>query len=550
MSILRFAIGVLVLPWAFHSIQAQVADAKTGTATVSGRVTLKGEPARGVMVILQAQNPGSANSPRARADENGRFSFAGVAAGKYWISALAPGYVSLGDAQTLNVAESDKVENIDIEIRRGAVIAGRVSDSQGRPVIEETVTLSKLDSNNRPQNYFPYSRKFDNSRTDDRGAYRIYGLPEGRYLVSVGYSQSPGLARIASRREFYPRVFYPIASSESEAKVIEVTEGSEATDINITVPDPKRTHDVYGRVVGASDGQPVAGVEVVVGGLPRDGRLTGTYTESGVRSGPNGEFRLFGVLPGKYSILIRHDDPGGFISDPVIIDISEGDATGVEIRARQGASISGVAIIEGTNDPKALAKLSEVNLEANIRSTGPYLHILSKRFVRVSADGSFRINGLHAGKASITTWGPGDLRGFKVGRVEHNGAPAPEGIELDPGEHVTGVRVILIYGTLTLRGEVKIVGGAFPAGQRFIVSGRRVDLQNGSGVEIDAREQFVIENLAPGEYVIRVVPKNSERLDPQIIRHLISLRERVVLTGGNQQPVSIVIDLSRKERDQ
>ena len=550
MPIIRFALSILVLPFAFHSIQAQgttqPAEVKTGTATVSGRVTMKGEPARGVMVILQAQNPGTANSPRARADENGRFSFSGVAAGKYWISALAPGYVSPGDAQTLNVAEGDKVENIDIEIRRGGVIAGRISDSHGRPVIEETITLSKLDSNNRPQNYSSRSPNFDNSRTDDRGDYRIYGLPEGRYLVSVGYSQSPGLARIASRREFYPRVFYPKASSESEAKVIEVREGLEATDIDITVPDPKRTHDVYGRVVDASDGQPVAGVEVVVGGLPRDGRLTGTYTGSGVRSGPNGEFRLFGVLPGKYSILIRHDDPVGFISDPVIIDISEGDATGVEIRVRQGASISGVAIIQGTNDPKVLAKLSEVNLEAIIRSTGLYpLQSLQKRFVRVSADGSFRINGLHAGKASITTWGPGDLRGFKVGRVERNGAPAPEGIELDPGEHVTGVRVILIYGTLTLRGAVKIVGGAFPAGQRFIVSARRVDLQNGSGVEIDAREQFVIENLAPGEYVIRVVPKNSERLDPQIIRHLISLRERVVVAGGNQQPVTLVIDLSR-----
>jgi len=544
MSKLSFAPSILVLPLALVSIQAQVAETKTGTATVSGRVTLKGEPARGVSVILQAQNPGTANSPRAKADENGRFSFAGVAAGRYWISALAPGYVSPGDVRTLDVAEGDKVENIEIEIRRGSVIAGRISDSQGRPVIEETITLSRLDSNNRPQNYSSRSPNFDNSRTDDRGAYRIYGLPEGRYLVSVGYSQSSGLNRIVSSREFYPRVFYPNASGESEAKVIEVSEGSEAADIDITVPDPKKTHDIYGRVVDAGAGQPVAGVEIVVGGLPRDGRLTETYTRSGVRSGPNGEFRLLGVLPGKYSILIPPEDSGEFISDLVIIDISEGDATGVEIRARQGASISGVAIIEGTNDPKVLAKLSQVNLAVNIRSIGPNPpHSLQKRFVRVSADGSFRINGLHAGKASITTWGPGDLRGFKVGRVERNGAPAPEGIELDPGEHVTGVRVILIYGTLTLRGAVKIIGGAFPAGQRFIVSARRVDLQNGSGVEIDAQEQFVIENLAPGEYEIRVSPVNRERLDPQIIRHFISFRERVVVTGGNQQPVSILIDL-------
>src|SRR2546422_5422482 len=280
---LNVALSILVLPFAYHSVQAQTAETKTGTATVSGRVTLKGEPARGVMVILQTQNQNASNSPRARTDESGRFNFTGLPAGRYSLSAAAPGYVSPDDTnypvrgKTLNLADGEKVENVDLEIKRGGVIAGRVTDSQGRPVIEERVNLSKLDANDQPRASFFYSVDYDMYQTDDRGFYRIYGLPEGRYLVSVGYAESPGSATITSRREFYPRAFYPNVTSESKAKVIKVSEGSEAEDIDITVPDPKQTYDVYGRVVDASSGQPVTGVEVAIGGVTGEGRYTGGY---------------------------------------------------------------------------------------------------------------------------------------------------------------------------------------------------------------------------------------------------------------------------------
>src|SRR6516225_1099481 len=93
MSKLSLALGILVLPCAFHSVRAQAAEAKTVSAAVSGRVTLKGEPARGVTVILQAQNQNAPNAPRARTDESGRFNFTGLPAGRYSVSALAPGYV-------------------------------------------------------------------------------------------------------------------------------------------------------------------------------------------------------------------------------------------------------------------------------------------------------------------------------------------------------------------------------------------------------------------------------------------------------------------------
>src|SRR5262245_33468926 len=271
---LSFALGILVLHCAFHSIQAQPGETKTGTDTPSGRVTLKGEPARGVEVILVTEIRWSANAPRARTDENGRFSFTSVAAGTYSIFAVAPGYVSPEEmsfhtpGRRLSVADGAKVEDIDLEIKRGGVIAGRIIDSQGRPAIEERITLNKLDGNNKPPTYYHFSPDYNMFRTDDRGVYRIYGLPEGRYLVSVGHELLA--PEIASTRAFYPRVYYLKATSESEAKVIEVSEGSEATNVDITVSDPIETRDVSGRAVDADTGQPVDRVKVAVNGESGD----------------------------------------------------------------------------------------------------------------------------------------------------------------------------------------------------------------------------------------------------------------------------------------
>jgi len=51
-----FTLGILVLPFVFLSLQAQTIETKVGTASVSGRVTLKSESARGVVVVLQSED--------------------------------------------------------------------------------------------------------------------------------------------------------------------------------------------------------------------------------------------------------------------------------------------------------------------------------------------------------------------------------------------------------------------------------------------------------------------------------------------------------------
>ena len=95
---------------------------------------------------------------------------------------------------------------------------------------------------------------------------------------------------------------------------------------------------------------------------------------------------------------------------------------------------------------------------------------------------------------------------------------------------------------------MKIVGGTLPAGCRDRIYALRKDQNTRYErfAAIDARGQFIIENLAPGEYEIRVGPFCP---DPEIRQRFESVKKRVFVGSDNQQPVTFVVDLSRKEED-
>ena len=232
MSRISFALGVLVLPLALFSTRAQgLPQPDPGTAIVSGVVTLKGEPTCGATVGLWNQGSRSHNKYFVSTDANGRFRVTNVAAGMYWIYARAPNHILLVTFGTeldikkpLDVAEGQKVENIALEVKRGGLIAGRITDSRGGPLIGEKISLHRLDKDGKPPVILCVSR----CQTDDRGDYRIHGLPEGLYLVSVEYARDK-------------LFFYPGMTSQSEAKAIEVAEESEAAGIDITLPDQERS---------------------------------------------------------------------------------------------------------------------------------------------------------------------------------------------------------------------------------------------------------------------------------------------------------------------
>jgi hypothetical protein len=169
--------------------------------------------------------------------------------------------------------------------------------------------------------------------------------------------------------------------------------------------------------------------------------------------------------------------------------------------------------------------------------------------VKINPDGSFRVNGMRPGKVSVSVTGPAS-RGFSLLRVERDGTSQGNEFEIAAGERTVNVRLVIGYGTSTIRGQMKVVGGPLPPGVMPCASLKKLDdgRTAGRGGCVDARGQFLIENVIPGEYELRLYI-NSEDIPPLIRAKVESFRQRVIAGAGETQ-ATVVFDLGQREGNQ
>jgi len=558
-----------------------------GAGAVTGAVKFGDAPASGITLALLPERMGRMTpqpqsqpeiTNRAVTDEKGQYRFTNVATGRFRVTPLAEAFVvTSGGARpgglggiAVTVSEGQTVSNIDFTLARGGVITGRVTDGDGRTVIAERINLTMAVENGQPQpfnggNRFGYE-------SDDRGVYRIYGLPAGRYLVSAGGGDRPGV----SRRIRYPRTYYPDATEEAQAQIVEVETGAVVESIDIRLGAPLKAYAVTGRVVDAESRQPVFGVSVNVG---RE-RGPGPAGAGAAATNADGEFRATGLTPGRYSASVRPSGfPGGgantsgdFYSDPVSFEISSDNVAGVEIKVHRGASIAGVVVVEGANDPSVAARLPQLTISANSRggsSQQPQGQAgrggmgSRQNFAQAGPNGAFRIGGIAPGRVRLNVNGLGgawDGNGFSLVRIERDGAVINGEFNVASGEQVTGIRVIVGYGTGVIQGRVVVTGGALPDGTRLMVAVRPL---NSAGqnrpAQVDASGQFRVEGLLSGSYEVRLnalaalaggsgggrgagrggAPNRLQIKIPDV-------RQTVNVVNGSSSGVTLTLDLSQQ----
>jgi hypothetical protein len=556
---MQFPVRLTLILGLFFCVAAcalgQSAQTNTGAGTITGRVTIGDKPAQGIAVMLMPANAYYAESKvaaQAKTDADGQFRLTNVAAGRYEVMTAAPGFVMQGGSnsfrnrgKTVNLAEGETVEKIDFTLIRGGVITGRVTDADGRPVIAENVRLTPAGQGDERRGGGPFSFNPFLYQTDDRGIYRIYGIPPGRYLVSVGEDGKSGVVRMGFGRSiFYTRTFHPGVTDETKATAIEVSEGSETTNADIALGRRSETFRASGRVVDAESGKPVANVSMGYGSLMDGGKQMGAFG-IGSRTDAEGHFRFEGLLPGSYAVFVVSGDetPGETYSVPVRFEINEGDVSGLVVKVRRAASISGVAVIEGTSDRTLLAKLAQLRLSAY-----PETQTLSTPVFgqgnKINPDGSFRISGLSPGKIRIFLGGWPPLKGFSLLRVEREGVEQRGGvIEVPAGVEVGGVRLVLEYGSGIVRGRVRVENGTLPESTRMYVTARRPSQSETSlpGVEVDARGNFVFEGLPTGQYQFRLavqLGQSGQRIPP--------VTQNANVVNDTETEVTLVLDLSAK----
>jgi protocatechuate 3,4-dioxygenase beta subunit len=516
--------------------QTTTLTAKTSTASISGKVTIKGKAAAGIVVgvrLMQTSDP-QPGRHKAVTDDQGNYKIVNLPPGHYQVVAVAPVYISEdeGSGKTILINKDETVENVDIALVRGGVITGRVTDSEGRPVIEEEVSLEPAEMS---RGYYSMPMSV---RTDDRGVYRIYGLPPGKYRVGAGMRDAFSGGRQGG---LYKLTYHPAAVDINQASIIEVTEGSEATNIDITLGRALGTYSVQGRIVDGKTGQPMPNVRY---GLKYfQGEYGGGSMSTGAVSNTEGEFRFENLSPGKYGVFFESPGESDWRADPVRFEVIDQDITGLIVKTSTGASVSGVVVLEGTDDKAAHANSRELYLFAGVFEDN--VSVGNNHASRIQPDGSFRVHALKAGLLRFAISGEGR---FQIVRIERDGIIYPKGIRIKDGEQVSGVRVILNYGSGTVRGVFKLEGGTLPPNAVMHVSLRRLgeeqdSLAPSASSPVDARGQFFMEGVIPGTYELIAAVYVINPGGPVPRGPFRSTKQQVVVTDGAVTNVTVTVNL-------
>src|SRR5262249_2806858 len=147
----------------------------------------------------------------------GRFSFQGLAAGKYAISAAAPGYVREAYNQhgaystAIVTGDGQDSEHLVFRLHAQALIYGRVSDERGEAVRGAQVQLFAIER--QKGSHAKYVR--GQTQTNDLGEYRFPRLLPGKYYLAVQARPLYAETQVFVRRQFDGQTVQNDGSSEA-----------------------------------------------------------------------------------------------------------------------------------------------------------------------------------------------------------------------------------------------------------------------------------------------------------------------------------------------
>lgn len=507
--------------------------APSGTGVISGRVLLEdGTPAAGASIFLNVAGTSQASVRNITSDEEGNFVIRDLAARAYRLSASVPGFVS-DNVESLYYRVGD---NVTLNLIKGGVITGRVTNSAGEPVIGVAVTAIRIkDGEGKPIAQLQGGRSF---LTDDRGVYRLYGLRPGGYIVGTARgafnTTRPGLYD-----ENLP-VFHP-ASTRDGASEVHVMTGSVSSGIDI------RYRYEEGRTISgklsfpaeANGGNSMVQYAVSISLLP-PGASNSVATALGHGTSGTGGYELPGVADGEYEIYASRPDPANPIASlRRRISVRGADLTGIDLVLLPMATLAGQLVLEPL--PKAEAAASSENpkclpgrrpaVEENLvrlpRVDVQSVSVLGGSEAAPDGKGAFKLSLLQAGTYRLMPVLPGDnwylksltktggtapapassrRAGANAGTVAAPTSAAAEAIVIKAGENLSGYTVTLAEGAAALAGKLspehQKQGGRWRVHLLPAEAALANDTTRYAQTVLKPDGSFSFKQLAPGKYLV------------------------------------------------
>ncbi len=564
-------------------------DANVPGATVRGRLVYEdtNRPLRYAMITLVSDKDSySAYSTKfVKTDANGEFLFKNVKPGTYQAFVKSEGVLNPESYKfsyrqmTREEKEALKTEKIEIAglgefqimvaARRGAAISGRIFYADGEAAVGVKVEILRREGAVYSNSSSAYGSEsgVGTTVTDDRGFYRVAGLPEGQYIVRVvepashteGEAQSTVYSYRSPQNSLF-KTYYPEGETSKDAKTLELIPGQEQPDINISLPE-RRLYGISGRIAKKGSGDPLANFRIVFNKLSdRDAQVAEGFAGVSTDSNKAGEWKLTNLPPGKYRITIsqgysydsdRQKDAAKktekYPNMSKEIEISDKNLADLNFEVPAEAAINGTIIVEGGGFvPPGVRLYALFDRAAGEGFTGFDYEQFQPTSPSGAKEMTFRIGKLSGGNYRLVSFENQKyyLKSVTLGSRDLLNSP----LEVREGEELQGVRVVLAANMGTIKGKVAgydgketVFVGAIGAGAVFAPFQARTFT-----ARVSPSGEFEIK-AAPGEYSLVVLTmKNRPATEAETKEWFEKMvREGTKITVTDSEPVNVSLSLPK-----
>ena len=520
------------------------------TASIAGRLVdaTTGQPIGGGVLVLREL--ASRDQRVINTSETGEFVLADLPAAAYSLHASALGYVGRAYGQRHALEEGVPIElqagetrrQVDVALRPGGVINGRVTTQDGEPVDSTEVEALRPRMEGNLRVLVPVGR----AESNERGEFRIVGLPPGHYYIAAldpadeGTEDARGQIRLA-------QTFYPGAATPAAAKRVRLVTGGTVTGVDFPLLGVTRS-SVRGRLVNPDNSELATG-SVIMNPESDEGLGLGIAQAAVVR--PDGAFEFSNVSPGGYRLRAsaRTVQPGPALFASFQLAIQGVDLSNAVLFLNPGASLFGqVEIADGATAPPPVMTDLWVSAPMADGSMGSGL-----TRSRILGDGGF----------SLAT-----PDGTRVMRLE--GVPDPWALEavfyqgrdvidvpfdLQSGEQRERIRLVLTDRTSHVAGVIRDEDGnaitdrsivALPVNSAFWRPGsRHVRL-----TYPDLSGRYEIIGMPAGVYLVAAVAgiHRADLYDLVVFQEIAAAGTEALVEAGETTTLDLVLALERDRR--
>jgi hypothetical protein len=457
----------------------------------------------------------------------------------------------------------------------GGVVSGDVVDEWGQPAEGVGVQLWRtMFQGGRPM-LAPYGAP---RTTDDRGQYRLFHIPAGRYVLVAA---DPSWRADGEPAPWLP-VFYPGRASHADAVPLQVGRSQELGGVNMIFAR-RRGSRVFG-VALDGEGRPQTRVTLVSSGVA----ATVAQRPRTATANPDGSFEFTGLPPGDYMVRARNvpviapgapafavapgappeieaairalaGTPAG--SNPPIevamqpVTLIDADVGPVIMKTAPAATLRGRVVFQGNRRDTPFTISAVTNDPAFAETSGS--QVIAQAGVAVP-DGTFELRGL-AGPIRLVL--APQIASPMLGRELQAGAPSGWWLKsARVGASDAAKEFLTFDGVTDSRDDVEIVVAETAAA----VSGAVVDSQGqtvGDGwvvifstdreqwflgssavraINIGSGGRFSVASLPPGGYFIAALDAiegnelNGEWQYPELLEMLAPVARRVTLSESQR----------------